>query len=158
FARAQQNRKPQRNKLSRVPAVFVFLRSIGKIFLKNGLDFTFAVPFVVRKAWPLFPHGVMIQRIVEASELEEAALTGEPVLPTIFSLTSPFAEAGTVALTSGILGGFVSPPTLRDEEENSRKPLKAVPSTENLVWVSHRGPGGMNDIAVTVDTEKRQLS
>ncbi|KAJ6524495.1 hypothetical protein B0H19DRAFT_972018 [Mycena capillaripes] len=158
FARHQQNRKPQRNKTIRVPAVFVFLRSIGKIFLKNGLDYTFSIPFVVRKAWPLYPHGVMIQRSIEASELEEAALTGEPLLPTIFSLTSPFSEAGTVGLTSGIIGGFLSAPTLKDEDENSKKPLKAVPSTESVAWVSHRGPGGVNDLLVTVDADTRQLS
>ncbi|KAJ7659935.1 hypothetical protein B0H17DRAFT_1212739 [Mycena rosella] len=158
FARHQQNRRPHRNKIVRVPAVFVFLRSIGKIFLKNGLDYTFSIPFVVRKAWPLYPHGVMIQRSIEPSELEEAALTGEALLPTIFSLTSPFSEAGTVGLTSGIIGGFMSTPTLKDEDENSKKPLKAVPSTETVVWVSHRGPGGNNDILVTVDADKRQLS
>ncbi|KAJ7631908.1 hypothetical protein DFH06DRAFT_1479779 [Mycena polygramma] len=158
FARHHQNRQPQRNKTIRVPAVFVFLRSIGRIFLKNGLDYTFSIPFVVRKAWPLYPHGVMIQRSMEASELEEAALTGEPLLPTIFSLTSPFSEAGTVGLTSGIIGGFMSAPTLKDEDENSKKPLKAVPSTESVVWVSHRGPGGINDLLVTVDADKRQLS
>ncbi|KAJ7938289.1 hypothetical protein B0H13DRAFT_1942264 [Mycena leptocephala] len=132
FARHKQNRRPLRNKVTRVPAVFVFLRSIGKIFLKNGLDYTFSIPFVVRKAWPLYPHGVMIQRSIEASR--------------------------HVGLTSGIIGGFLSTPTLKDEDENSKKPLKAVPSTESVVWVSHRGPGGMNDLLVTVDTEKRQLS
>ncbi|KAJ7145992.1 hypothetical protein C8R44DRAFT_656033 [Mycena epipterygia] len=158
FARHQQNRKPQRNKALRVPAVFVFLRSIGKIFLKNGLDYTFSIPFVVRKAWPLYPHGVMIQRSIEPSELEEAALTGEALLPTIFSLTSPFSEAGTVGLTTGIIGGFPSAATLKDEDENSKKPLKAVPSTETVVWVSHRGPGGNTDLLVTVDVDKHQLS
>ncbi|KAJ7468501.1 hypothetical protein FB451DRAFT_1136619 [Mycena latifolia] len=158
FARHQQNRKPARNKPIRVPAVFVFLRSIGKIFLKNGLDYTFSIPFVVRKAWPLYPHGVMIQRNIEPSELEEAALTGEALLPTIFSLISPFSEAGTVGLTTGIIGGFLSSPTLKDEDENSKKPLKAVPSTETVVWVSHRGPAGNTDLLVTVDADKRQLS
>ncbi|KAJ7754266.1 hypothetical protein DFH07DRAFT_1029824 [Mycena maculata] len=158
FARHQQNRKPPRNKIIRVPAVFVFLRSIGKIFLKNGLDYTFAIPFVVRKAWPLYPHGVMIQRSIEPIEREEAALTGEALLPTIFSFTSPFSEAGTVGLTTGIVGGFMSAPSLKDEDENTKKPLKAVPSTESVVWVSHRGPGGNNDLLVTVDADKRQLS
>ncbi|KAJ7075630.1 hypothetical protein B0H15DRAFT_866096 [Mycena belliarum] len=163
FARHQQNRQTQRNKTARIPAVFVFLRSIGKIFLKNGLDYTFSIPFVVRKAWPLFPHGVMIQRNIEPNELEEAAATGDPLLPTIFSLTSPFSEAVTVGLTTGILGGFRNGPmsaqTLKDEDENSKKPLKAVPSTENVVWTSHRVPGDANiDLLVTVDPDKRQLS
>ncbi|KAJ6553970.1 hypothetical protein DFH09DRAFT_1366046 [Mycena vulgaris] len=158
FARHQQDRKPRRNKPIHVPAVFVFLRSIGKIFLKNGLDYTFSIPFVVRKAWPLHPHGVMIQRDIEPSELEEAAFTGEPLLPTLFSLTSPFSEAGTVGLTTGIIAGFLTAPTLKDEDENSKKPLKAIPSTETVVWVSHRAPGGSIDLMVTVDPDKRQLS
>ncbi|KAJ7115548.1 hypothetical protein C8R43DRAFT_123616 [Mycena crocata] len=158
FARHQQNRRPQRNKAPRVLAVFVFLRSIGKIFLKNGLDYTFSIPFVVRKAWPLHPHGVMIQRNIEPSELEEAALTGEALLPTIFSFTSPFAEAGTVGLTTGIMGGFSSAAVLKDEEENSKKPLKAVPPTETVVWVGHRFSPYNQDLLVTVDVDKRQLS
>ncbi|KAJ7484095.1 hypothetical protein B0H11DRAFT_1806991 [Mycena galericulata] len=158
FARHQQNRKPPRNKIIRVPAVFVFLRSIGRIFLKNGLDYTFAVPFLVRKAWPLYPHGVMIQRSIEPSEREEAALTGEDLLPTIFSFTSPFSEACAVGLTTGIVGGFMNAPSLKDEDENSKKPLKAVPSTENVIFVTYRGPGGNNDLFVTVDPDKRQLS
>ncbi|KAJ7226307.1 hypothetical protein C8J57DRAFT_1731072 [Mycena rebaudengoi] len=158
FARHQQNHRSQVHRAVRVPAVFVFLRSVGKIFLKNGLDYTFAIPFVVRKAWPLFPHGVMIQRTLEPSELEDAQLTGEALLPTLFSLTSPFSEPSTVGLTTGIIGGFVNAPTLKDEEENSKKPLKAVPSTESVVWVSHRAPGAKSDLLVTVDAEKRALS
>ncbi|KAJ7058266.1 hypothetical protein C8F01DRAFT_1027798 [Mycena amicta] len=159
FARHQQNRfRHSRNRSMRVPAVFVFLRSIGKIFLKNGLDYTFSLPFIVRKAWPLYPHGVMIQRNIEREELEEAALTGEPLLPTIFSLTSPFAEPGTVGVTSGIVGVFLTPPTLKDEEENTKKPVKAIPSSEKLVWASHRAPGSINDVLVTIDTETQALS
>ena len=44
-----------------VPCVFIFLRSIGKMYLMNGIDYTFSLPFIVRKVWPVSPHGVMMQ-------------------------------------------------------------------------------------------------
>ncbi|KAG5646150.1 hypothetical protein DXG03_004203 [Asterophora parasitica] len=160
FAQVQQNLKPDLGKRTRVPSVFVFLRSIGRIFLRNGLEYTFALPFIVRKAWPLSPHGVMIQRVLEPSELQEAELTGDAVLPTIFSVTSPLSEAGTVGLTTGIIGGFRNgtPPALKDEDENSTKPLRSVPPTEMVVWASNRGPAFKDDVLVTIDIEKHQLS
>ncbi|KAF8064115.1 hypothetical protein FPV67DRAFT_1420084 [Lyophyllum atratum] len=159
FAKVQQNTVPDLGKLTRVSAVFVFLRSIGKIFLKNGLEYTFALPFIVRKAWPLSPHGVMIQRVLEPSELEEAELSGDAVLPTIFSVTSPFSEAAAVGLTMGIIDGFRDgTPSLKDEDENSTRPLKPVSPTEMVVWASHRGPASKDDVLVTVDVEQHQLS
>ncbi|KAG6856543.1 hypothetical protein H0H87_003362 [Tephrocybe sp. NHM501043] len=160
FAQVQQNSVPDLGKQTRVSAVFVFLRSIGRIFVKDGLEFTFALPFIVRKAWPLSPHGVMIQRVLEPSEFEEAELTGDAILPTIFSVTSPFSEAGAVGLTAGIVGGLrgEGTPSLKDEDENSTKPLKPVSPTEMVVWASHRGPASKDDVLVTVDVEKKQLS
>ncbi|KAG6853861.1 hypothetical protein C0991_000622 [Blastosporella zonata] len=160
FAQVQQNSVPDLGKQMRVSAVFIFLRSIGRIFVKDGHEFTFALPFIVRKAWPLSPHGVMIQRVLEPSEFEEAELTGDAVLPTIFSVTSPFSEAGAVGLTAGIVGGFrgEGTPSLKDEDENSTKPLKPVVPTEMVVWASHRGPASKDDVLVTVDVKKSQLS
>lgn len=139
-----------------VPAVFVFLRSVGKIYLQNGLEFTFSLPFIVRKAWPISPHGVMMQRVLEPSELLEAEMMGDSVLPTIFSITSPFAEPAAVGLTTGIIGS--DPPTLKDEDENSSSPLKSVIPTEMVVWTSHRHPVSSDDVLVTVDVEKKSLS
>lgn len=157
-ARAEHNRRVRQE--IRVRAVFVFLRSIGKIYLENGMEYTFSLPFIVRKAWPLHPHGVMIQRVLEPSEREEAELTDDLVLPTIFSLTSPFAEAAAVGLTSGIVGGGRQFPTssLKDEDENSRKPLVSIPPSETVIWASHRAWGCLDDIVVTIDLENRQLS
>jgi anaphase-promoting complex subunit 1 len=159
FAQVQQNSEVDLGTSTRVAAVFIFLRSIGKLFLKTGIEYTFSLPFIVRKAWPLSPHGVMIQRVLEMSELDDAEFTGDAVLPTIFSVTSPFSEAGTVGLTTGILGGYQNTaPSLKDEDENSTKPLKSIAPTEMVVWASHRGPASDDDILVTVDVEKRQLS
>jgi hypothetical protein len=78
-------------------------------------------------------------------------------LPTIFSITSPFSEAASVRLTAGTLGGsdLVSD-MLKDEDENTMRPLKSVPATETVLWVSHRGPEASDDVLVTVDIKKHQ--
>ncbi|KAF8627589.1 hypothetical protein AX17_006162 [Amanita inopinata Kibby_2008] len=159
FAQTQNERKAEAGSTRLISAVFVFLRSIGRIFLKNGFEYTFSLPFIVRKAWAISPHGVLIQRVLEPTELFEAEVTGEPVLPTIFSMTSPFAEAAAIGLTAGIIGGFQDAPrALKDEEENSTKPLKAVPPTEMVVWPSRCGPHAADEIMVTVDVEQRRLT
>ena len=59
FARAQQDRKREEEPGTRARAIFIFLRSIGRVFLMNGMEYTFYIPFIVRRAWPLSPHGVM---------------------------------------------------------------------------------------------------
>jgi anaphase-promoting complex subunit 1 len=159
FMRAQQQHGQEGDERPRVHAVYIFFRSIGKIFLSNGLEFTFSLPFIVRKVWPLYPHGVMIQRILEPNEMEEAEITGDPPLPTIFSMTSPYAEAAAVGLTTGIVGGFNNTPaSLEDEDENSTKPLKSIPASEMVVWASAGGPESSNDVLVTVDPATNQLS
>ncbi len=56
----------------------------------------FSLPFIVRRAWPLHPHGVIIQQVLAPTEVEEAELTGDKALPTVFSLISPLAEATVV--------------------------------------------------------------
>jgi anaphase-promoting complex subunit 1 len=159
FTLAQREQEREIERAALCPAVFVFLRSIGKIFLLNGIELTFSLPFIVRKAWAVYPHGVMIQRGLDPTEVEEAELTGDTTLPTIFSITSPFSEAASVGLTAGILGGSdLVPDTLKDEVENTTRPLKSVPATETILWVSHRGPAASDDVLVTVDVEKHQLT
>ena len=159
FSQAHQPSKQEKDQATRYPATFVFLRSIGKIFLKNGLDYTFSLPFIVRKAWPLFPHGVIIQRVLEPTELVESETTGDAVLPTIFSLTTPFAEPAAIGLTDRIFGGFKGIlPSLRDEEEDATRPLRSIPPAEMIIWVSQKVPTTNDDVLVTVDPERRQLS
>ena len=142
-----------------LPCVFVFLRSIGKMYLMNGIDYTFSLPFIVRKAWPVSPHGVMMQRVLEPSEVVESESNGEEVLPTIFTLTSPFTEAAAVGHTAGILRALPNlPATLKDEEEHSTKPLRSIPPTEMIVWVSHGSVMADAQIVVTVNTKRKLLS
>jgi anaphase-promoting complex subunit 1 len=101
----------------------------------------------------------MIQRVLEPSELIEAELTGEAVLPTIFSLTSPFAEPFAVGLTEGIIGGHKPlPVSLKDEAENCTKPLRSIPPSEMIVAVLREGLDCSLNMVITVDLSKRQLS
>lgn len=154
FARAEQERKRAIEPETRSRAVFVFLRSMGKIYLDNGLEYTFALPFIVRKAWPLYPHGVMIQRVLDRSEILEAEQTGEEPLPTLFSITSPLAEATVVGNATSIVGGFKGiPPILEEESEGS-----SVPPKEMIVDITGRTTGDDVDVLVSVDTETRKLS
>ena len=102
FTRTTTEAKTENEPAIRQRAVFVFLRSIGRVFFMNGLEHTFYLPFLVRRAWALCPHGVMMQRVLEPGELEEAAASGDEPLPTLFTMVNPFAEASTVGLTATI--------------------------------------------------------
>ncbi|KAF9476890.1 hypothetical protein BDN70DRAFT_838543, partial [Pholiota conissans] len=159
FARSQLHPKVDGGPVEVVPAVFIFLRTMAKIYFLNGVDYTFSLPFIVRKAWPISPHGLMIQRVLEADEVREAEESGDDVLPTIFTITSPFAEAAAVGLTARIIGPSNDlPATLKDEAEHLTKPLKSIPPKEMIVWVSHQSVISDVQIVVTVDAEKGLLS
>ena len=159
FARAEQARKRALEPAVRVRATFVFLRSIGKIFLESGIEYTFALPFIVRRAWPLHPHGVLVQRVLDATEIQEAEMTDDEPLPTVFSLTSPLAEPAVVGVAEGIVGGFHSvPPSLVNGHHDDSALLQSIPPKESVVWVSSRACRDDDDVVVTVDAEQRRLS
>jgi len=159
FTRATFSQKPDHGTAHLEPAVFIFLRSIAKIFLDNGLDYTFSLPFVVRRAWPLSPHGVLVQRVLGDSELAESQAVGDIPLPTIFSITSPFSEAAVVGLTAAILGETRElPASLNDVDEPSRRPLKSIPPMELVVFASRQCACSDSRAVVTVDVEKATLS
>lgn len=158
FFYANQNPgKPSGKREAKIAAVFVFLRSIGKIYLDSGFEHTFSLPFIVRRAWPVTPHGLLIQRVLEPAELVEAQISDEDVLPTIFCLSNPFAEPSAVGLTSGIIGHAGSA-TLKDEDENSTKPLKPISPHEIILWTSYHAPNSPHEIVVTLDGIKQRLT
>ena len=160
FERAEQERRREVEPETRVRATFVFLRSVGWIYLRNGIEYTFSVPFIVRRAWPLYPHGVIIQRVLEPTEVQEAELTGDETLPTVFSLVSPLAEATVVDHAANIVGGFHAVPLSLVHEDDSSDQVVSEPLSagEVIVWVSHQGHGEDSDLLVTVHPERRQLS
>ncbi|KAF8840326.1 hypothetical protein BDN67DRAFT_1069395 [Paxillus ammoniavirescens] len=158
FKAVHEERQKNNHAQEEVTAVFVFLRSIGKVYLINGIDYTFSLPFLVRKAWPLHPHGVMIQRILDHLEIVEARATGVAPLPTIFTIINPFAEPVAVGMTVGILGGFPGrPASLSDERQICSRPLIAIPAIEEVVWVS-RKPFAIDNIIITRNPGRQQLT
>ncbi|TFY77780.1 hypothetical protein EWM64_g6232 [Hericium alpestre] len=156
FARAAQDRKTNVQSPSRMRAVFVFLRSIGKIYLENGVEHSFSLPFIVRSAWPLHPHGVLLHRVQDFTELQEAQLSGDETLPTLFSLTSPLSEATIVALADPVSADpSPSPTSPTDERKDVDQP---VSPKEIVVWVSRRDTNQDYDLIVTMNPESRRLS
>lgn len=123
FTRARQSRQKISEPTTVSRAVFVFLQSFGKVYLSDGIDCTFSLPFIVRKAWPLYPHGVLLQRVLDRVEIEEAEINGDFTLPTLFTITNPFSEPRAVGLTDGIKGGFgIYKTVLKDGEGTHAKP------------------------------------
>ncbi|THH09652.1 hypothetical protein EW146_g8626 [Bondarzewia mesenterica] len=103
----------------------------------------------------------MIQRVLDATEMREAEMTGDEPLPTVFAMTSPLAEATVVGCARGIVGGFHSmPPALvdEDEERDGAKLLQSIPPKESIVWVSDRAAKDDDDVLVTVNTKERRLT
>lgn len=158
FKTIQEEREKNKHVQEEVAAVFVFLRSIGKVYLINGTDYTFSLPFLVRRAWPLHPHGVMIQRLLDPLEIDDSRATGDAPLPTTFTITNPFSEPAAVGVTAGIVGGFPGRPAcLLEEEDNVARPLVVIPAVEEVVWVS-RKPFAIDDILITFNSERHELS
>ncbi|KAI9449519.1 hypothetical protein F5148DRAFT_1291468 [Russula earlei] len=80
---------------------------------------------------------VIMQHILEPMVVQEAELTGDETLPTVFSLMSPLAEATVVDHDDG--------------SDHASEPL--LSAGDIIVWVSHQG-----DLLITVDPERCQLS
>jgi len=92
--------------------------------------------------------------------MEEAELTGDEALPTVFSLISPLAEATVVDHAANIVGGFHSVPLslVHEDDESSDHVSEPLSAGEVILWVSHDGHGEDSDLLVTVHPERRQLS
>ncbi len=156
FTRVQPEQRPSDDSTLRSRAVFIFLRSLGKVFFLNGLEYTFYLPFIVRRAWPLSPHGVMLQRALEPGEVEEAAISHEELLPTIFTMVNPFAEASAVGLTTCIRTG--TPQSIDDDDPS--EPTASIPAQEHVLWVSGRirNTDSTDLMALTINMETKMLS
>ena len=158
FSSVQQEQHKEVEAASRPKGTFVFFRNIGKVFLSNGIEYTFNLPFVTRRAWPAHPHGVIIQRVFDPSELEEARISGDPPLPTLFSFTNPFAEVAAVGVSSRILGGFGSRPITLENPPGLTAHQEQIPPQEIVIWVSQRGTISQDDIALTLDPDVRTMT
>ena len=158
FSSVQQEQHKEVEAASRPKGTFVFFRNIGKVFLSNGIEYTFNLPFVTRRAWPAHPHGVIIQRVFDPSELEEARISGDPPLPTLFSFTNPFAEVAAVGVSSRILGGFGSRPIILENPPSLAGHQERIPPQEIVIWASQRGTISQDDITLTLDPDVHTMT
>lgn len=158
FAHVQREPKSDEEPATRSRAVFIFLRSLARVYLiGNGQEHTFYLPFVVRRAWPLFPHGIMLQRILDPAEVEEARESGDAPLPTLFTIINPHAEPAILGLSSSIVGGFDgTAPALHDDMGN--RALTSVPAEEMVLWTGPRSADIPDHTMVTLDSEQRRIS
>lgn len=154
FSRISREAKRERKSAVRSRAIFVFLRSIGRIFFLNGMEYTFYLPFLVRQAWALSPHGIMLQRVLEPGELEEAAVSGDEPLPTLFTMINPFAEASTVGVTENITDGV---PTALHEKD-PEKIVESIPAAEHVLWLSSPNPDPLTHVIVTLNAAAKSIS
>ncbi|KZT44107.1 hypothetical protein SISSUDRAFT_1085652 [Sistotremastrum suecicum HHB10207 ss-3] len=86
----------QRGHSRKLLCLFVFFRSVAKLHLEDGTQYTIHLPFLTRSAWPLRPHGVMIQRVVSNLE-HRGEQQRHAILPTLFTLTDPSSELKVVS-------------------------------------------------------------
>ena len=107
-------------------AVFVFLRTFAKILLLNGEDYTFPLPFIVRRAWPARPIGVFVQRTLDEEDMQE-----ENPLPSLFSITNPYLEPRAVGLTEEIKG--TDQQRLKEDEDGWKGPYQRVSAHEHVI-------------------------
>ncbi|KAI0674923.1 hypothetical protein C8Q78DRAFT_965335 [Trametes maxima] len=141
----------------RVRGVFIFLRGMAKIYLMNGIEYTLNLPFIVRRAWPVEPAGLFIQRVVESWELEENKQSGADPLTTIFTLTSPFAEPSVIGVTDGIKGGFETQP-LQLKADYAAEPV-SLPPDERILWVTTTTVKDLaTSLIVTLNVELNRLT
>lgn len=156
FARVAAELKTESEPAGRQRAVFVFLRSIGRVFFMNGLEHTFYLPFLVRKAWAMAPHGIMMQRVLEPGELDEAIASGDEPLPTLFTMVNPFAEASTVGLTQHIDRDL--PSILVEFKVDPEKQIDTMPAHEHVLWASHPTADTVERIMVTLNNSAKTLT
>ncbi|TFK85353.1 hypothetical protein K466DRAFT_190984 [Polyporus arcularius HHB13444] len=140
----------------RMKGVFIFVRGTAKIYMDNGFEYTLSLPFTVQRAWPVEPHGLFIQRVVEGWEVEETSESEGPRMATIFTLTSPFSEPAALGLTDGVKGGYASVP-LEMKPDYASEPVP-IPPQERILWVSEQAWKLTDKLLVTLNADLNRIT
>lgn len=120
-----------------VRALFVFLRTTARIFLDNGIDYVVNLPFIVKRAWPMFPRGVIIER---------AASFRHPDGPRLFALTDALGEILPVGKADTLS---------RNALPGHRDLNTMLPPQERILDIIAREPPLPCPIAVTIHGRSR---
>ncbi|EJD04906.1 uncharacterized protein FOMMEDRAFT_105091 [Fomitiporia mediterranea MF3/22] len=155
FFRARKARMRTVEPTTIARGVYIFLRSFGKVFLMNGLEYSFSLPFIVHRAWPLSPHGVLLQRVVEPVELDEP----DP-LPRLYSLTNPFQEPRPIGMAEGIKGGHSFSPATAEVDTHELRASRTVHAEDQLVWITLRSHNttDTDNLFATINASTKKLS
>jgi hypothetical protein len=134
--------------------VYIFFRTSLRIYLLDGMEYSVSLPFIVRQAWPLCPHGVLMQREIDDKEIEEAELADELPLPSLFTLTSPMAELQALGLASKMT---ITAQKAWDVHSCIEQPT--LPADEMVIGVGDiRVPLSSEPIIITVNVRASRLS
>ncbi|KAG8683733.1 Anaphase-promoting complex subunit 1, partial [Ceratobasidium sp. 395] len=148
----QDEQAPQSSTACR--ALVVFLRDIAKVLLRTGVEHTINLPFLVRRAWDIAPTGLLVQRAQDREELNEASLLGTPLLPTLFSLSSPLDEFKIVGCARSIVGGFSNSDTHPIIEP---LPSARLHPSDTVLFVSSNSDPETERLLVSHNHQKRRL-
>ncbi|KAG9125312.1 Anaphase-promoting complex subunit 1 [Ceratobasidium sp. 392] len=149
----QDEQAPQSSTACR--ALVVFLRDIAKVLLRTGIEHTVNLPFLVRRAWDIAPTGLLVQRAQDREEVNEASLLGTPLLPTLFSLSSPLDEFKIVGCARSILGGFSNADTNPIIEP---LPSARLHPSDTVLFVSGNSDAETERLLVSHNHQKRRLT
>jgi hypothetical protein len=76
-----------------VRALCIFFHDVARIIFDSDETFTVFVPFLIHHVWPVYPYGIVVQRVPLDRELNETN-----ALPFLLSLSHPLDEFLPVAV------------------------------------------------------------
>uniref|UniRef100_A0A0P4WJL7 Uncharacterized protein n=1 Tax=Scylla olivacea TaxID=85551 RepID=A0A0P4WJL7_SCYOL len=85
-----------------LPSICIVENDCLTIITEDGDDYSVALPFPVRKVWPV-KYGILLERQVMASEIASQKSEGES-LPTFYSLLHPLDEINPLLYRAGFSG------------------------------------------------------
>lgn len=146
--------------------ICIFLHDIGHFYSMDGLEFTINLPFTVKRVWEVLPVGVLLQAALSASDESECRRRGTPMMPLLYSITSPFDEPRAIVFASQICGGMgctsLGLPLPEDHPHivRSADPIPPIKWNDQVIYVSpdnHLNPAGPDSLIVTLDSSARLL-
>lgn len=142
-----------------VRAVCIIFRSFAQIQLEDGTEHCIHVPFLTRRAWPLFPVGLAL----EQEPLPEVPpwASSLDLDPTLYSLSSPLRAIAPIGVahqiqntTSGTSLIYQEDVTHPNQDNNTFLSLK---NGERVIFVSPYSPSSPQ-IIFTVDTRLMSIN
>ncbi|KAG7158322.1 Anaphase-promoting complex subunit 1-like [Homarus americanus] len=85
-----------------LPSICVVESDSLNVFTEDGDDYSVALPFPVRKVWPV-KYGILLERQVPSAEIASPKPEGER-LPTFYSLLHPLDEINPLLYRAGYSG------------------------------------------------------